>query len=961
MKRRLSDPEPSLPAKGVGRSNLRPDTPAPAGDQDLGPPSSLGQSQALSYPAAAPLGAMPTPDDVDALRKAYRRLENRYAQSLHRLEQAETHSQSLFRLSPDAVLIVRQSDGRILDVNPSFVELSGYTREEAIGNTTLELGLWEDREVRRRLREMLAAKGSVQNFEARFILKNGRRTNTLVSAETLPPASSGRLLVVIRDIDPILTTKNIVSGQREALRLQNDWLQRVQKDLSASRQQYQDLFESAPVGYCTLNRKGVILAINHTGADMLAASGDMLCGTHLSHLVADGYQQVVTDHLERVFSLEDQVESEVKLKTMGASPRYLRLISHAVPDENNSLGYCRTAFLDSTERRRAKASLSIANRFLAIANLGEGVDPTLRAFLDEMKRSTDCQALGIRMLADDGSLPLTLSTGFPGTFETMVRRFCSRSRACLCSQVISQGTDPGQAFFTAHGAFFSPRLTQINPQIQGMKGFETRCACTQLGFQTLAIIPIRAGDAVLGLVILADTRPEALDLHQVRLLENAALQLGNSIRRVRVEEALRHSHDALEERVAARTAEVVEANRHLQDQIARRERAEKGLRQSREMLQQVFDGISDPLVLTDAKMQIQMVNRAARDYYGLADTTDFANLKCPSARPQGGDACASCPIPDAVANARPTNFERRGYMDSTRMEKVVIYPLLATRGNRRGAVIRIQDITVEKAMERQLIQSEKLASLGTLVSSVAHEINNPNSFISFNIPILREYLNELLPMADVHAASQRDPQLFNMPYAEFRNDLLRLIDNIEHGSQRINAFLGNLREFSAARPTLALKSVALPAVVEKALALVNTKVRHTIKTVAVDIPAELPLVYTDESALEQILVNLLVNAAQAADKPAAWVRLRARPGETADSGVKLEVADNGCGMSAVVQAKIFDPFYSTKINEGGTGLGLYVCRKLIRQLGGHLGLESTVGEGSRFTVTLPTAESLLEE
>jgi signal transduction histidine kinase len=120
-------------------------------------------------------------------------------------------------------------------------------------------------------------------------------------------------------------------------------------------------------------------------------------------------------------------------------------------------------------------------------------------------------------------------------------------------------------------------------------------------------------------------------------------------------------------------------------------------------------------------------------------------------------------------------------------------------------------------------------------------------------------------------------------------------------------------------------------------------------------------VVTDESALGQILVNLLVNAAQAADKPEAWVRLKARSSGQDESSIELEVADNGCGMDTVVQARIFDPFYSTKINEGGTGLGLYVCRKLIRQLGGRIGVESAPGEGSRITVTLPGRRSLIDK
>jgi PAS domain S-box-containing protein len=898
--------------------------------------------------------------DVEALKKAYRHLQQQHAQTLERLKKAEARSQSLFRLSPDAIVIVQYSDGRIVEVNPSFEQLSGYTGEEVVGKTTMELGLWERATDRRQLRQLLVTGGSVKNFETRFILNNGYRMHALVSATNLPFDSTDRLMVVIRDINHIRATETILRGHREALQLQNDWLHRVQNDLSASRQQYQDLFESAPVGYCTLNRQGLILSVNHTGAQMLAQTTEALCGTPIGFLVAEEYKQVVTDHLRRVFQSKKKATCEVKLNGAAGPPRFFRLISSAIPDDSGAFKHCRTAFLDDTERRRAQSSLGVANRFLSIANRLRNVDDTLKEFLSEMKRSTNCEALGIRMLTDANELPLVLSEGFPERFIKTEKRVCGRTKACLCDKVIAQATDQTQPFFTGNGTFFSPRLVQSIPLIMQMENFESNGTCPEMGFQTLAIIPIRSGETVLGLVMVADMRPDALDRLQVNMLENAALQLGNSIRRARVEKALRRSHEELEERVAARTAEVVETNTRLKEQVTRRERAERRLKHSQQMLQKVFDGISDPLVLTDAQMQVQMINRAAQDYYGLTSTAELAGLPCYRLLPAKAEACITCPIPEAVAAGRPADFERQGFQDAERTEKVVIYPLDDTRDNRGGAVIRIQDITDEKAMERQLIQSEKLASLGTLVSSVAHEINNPNSFISFNMPILREYLEAILPITDAHAATRDDLELFNMPYGEFRSDLLHMIDNIEHGSQRINAVLSNLREFSAARPSIAFKPVALSPLIDKALALVGPKLRNTVKKLDIDLPPDLPEVYTDESALEQILVNLLVNAAQAADKSDAWIRLKARSGNDSDTHTILTVSDNGCGMTEAVQANIFAPFFSTKLTEGGTGLGLYVCRKLIRQLGGRIDVMSTPGEGSRFSVTLPDKQTLVE-
>lgn len=99
-------------------------------------------------------------------------------------------------------------------------------------------------------------------------------------------------------------------------------------------------------------------------------------------------------------------------------------------------------------------------------------------------------------------------------------------------------------------------------------------------------------------------------------------------------------------------------------------------------------------------------------------------------------------------------------------------------------------------MERELIQSEKLASLGLLISGIVHEIKNPNNFISFNMPILRDYIRDILPVLDDHAARDPGYEVQGMPYADFRVDILKLIENVEHGSARINTTVAKLKEFS---------------------------------------------------------------------------------------------------------------------------------------------------------------------
>ena len=176
-------------------------------------------------------------------------------------------------------------------------------------------------------------------------------------------------------------------------------------------------------------------------------------------------------------------------------------------------------------------------------------------------------------------------------------------------------------------------------------------------------------------------------------------------------------------------------------------------------------------------------------------------------------------------------------------------------------------------MERELIQSEKLASLGLLISGIVHEINNPNNFISFNIPILRDYLREILPVLDEHAARTPHFEVQGMPYAEFRTDVMKLLENIEHGSTRINTTVAKLKEFSRKKDEKGARPILPTGVVERAVAICHTQIRKTVKTFDVQVQQDMPEMISDPDAIEQTLINLLINAAQAADKPDSRIRL----------------------------------------------------------------------------------------
>jgi signal transduction histidine kinase len=296
-------------------------------------------------------------------------------------------------------------------------------------------------------------------------------------------------------------------------------------------------------------------------------------------------------------------------------------------------------------------------------------------------------------------------------------------------------------------------------------------------------------------------------------------------------------------------------------------------------------------------------------------------------------------------------------MDPHRIERVFVDMVKDGSGAPEAYIIRISDITQARLIDRQLIQGEKLASLGLLIAGIAHEINNPNNFIYFNTPILRSYIQYLLPIADEYIAAHPEVLVFDRPYHAFREDCFKLLDNIEHGSTRINQIVGNLREFVRERGQGELRRIDLRQIVEKGVSICRGRINKAVRNFEMKLPEILPTLVTDPLAVEQVVVNLLVNAVQAMNKEDSWVKLTVVGPREPQSKVTIEIADNGCGMTPEVARKIFDPFFTTKPVGVGTGLGLSISHRLVTELGGRIEVQSVAGTGSVFRVVLPLVSS----
>ena len=261
--------------------------------------------------------------------------------------------------------------------------------------------------------------------------------------------------------------------------------------------------------------------------------------------------------------------------------------------------------------------------------------------------------------------------------------------------------------------------------------------------------------------------------------------------------------------------------------------------------------------------------------------------------------------------------------------RIGIAPLRNRRGEVDGAVLIQEDLTDRARLEAQLLRSEKLSSVGVLAAGVAHEINNPLTTILGYAKLLLEGL---------------DQDHTDRPALELVADEAR----------RVQEIVRNLLDFSRQEESGEVTAVILAEVLERTLSLVAPDLRKRQVTVERQLGADLPAALADERRLEQVLVNLITNAAHAMEGGGTvTIRTAHRPDN--ELPLLVEVADTGPGIPAEIRGRIFDPFFTTKEPGQGTGLGLAVSHGIVTDLGGEIELDSVVGQGTTFRVWLREA------
>ncbi len=254
--------------------------------------------------------------------------------------------------------------------------------------------------------------------------------------------------------------------------------------------------------------------------------------------------------------------------------------------------------------------------------------------------------------------------------------------------------------------------------------------------------------------------------------------------------------------------------------------------------------------------------------------------------------------------------------------------------------------------QEQLFQAAKMVSLGTLVSGVAHEINNPITSVMLNAPNLNRMWQAIMPILDQHCATHGDFTVGATVYSRIRDRIPQMLASITDDARRVRDIVADLKDFARDNPSEMKDGVQINDVVNKAVGLTTNLINKSTRHFSLTLQKDLPPLLGNAQRIEQVVINLVVNACQALPDNSRSVAV-ATASTPHNDGVILEVHDTGNGIAADALKRITDPFFTTKREQGGTGLGLAISDRIVRDHGATMEFTSIPGKGTTVRLTFP--------
>jgi two-component system, NtrC family, sensor kinase len=350
------------------------------------------------------------------------------------------------------------------------------------------------------------------------------------------------------------------------------------------------------------------------------------------------------------------------------------------------------------------------------------------------------------------------------------------------------------------------------------------------------------------------------------------------------------------------------------------------LLQSRNTLRAMFDSIPTSIYIIDNKYRIVAINASRADRANQKPNALVGQI-CYEVLYKKTAPCQGCRVNETFISGRNTTRTDRQWVDNDQISdwEITTFAIQDEIGNPLQVIILEQDVTIEKRLEANLIQSEKLAAVGQLAAGVAHEINNPLSAVIANAQLLRRDLPNTA------------------------TDALESVQLIETAGVRASQVVRNLLGF-ARKEQFEFQLIDLNETILNALTLVKHElVIHHIEVV-LELSENLPQINASRDHLQSVWINIILNALDSVKKGSGIITITSG---FVNKEFRISISDNGVGIPADKVSRIFEPFFTTKAPGQGTGLGLSVCHRIVKQHGGYIQVDSLIGIGTKFTITLP--------
>jgi PAS domain S-box-containing protein len=823
------------------------------------------------------------------------------------LRETSTRLQTLIDAIPDIVFF-KDAEGRHLLVNRAHERFSGYSLAEVWGKTSEDLMPPELAEQCRRSDEEMMREGRRFQTEEQATDKDGNRIilDTIKVPIYDEGGSAAGLVGVARDIT---------------------WRKRAEEALMESEQRFRGAFENAAVGASMVDLKGRFLKVNRRLCELLGYPENELLSKTFSDITHPEDVQIGLDQLARMLRGEyDYAWFEKRYLHKEGHEINMLVSPSLIRDREGSPQYFVGLWQDITERKRAEKALRVAHDELEVkvrertAELSweSGVNAAMAEFSMALVQSASVDEIAYFVL-EYSKVTTESEFGFMGYIETKTGHLVSPTLTGDVREAYGVRDNLRVEEFTGLWGWV---LKNRKPLLSNSPGEDPRSSGAHMPFRSFLSVPAMIGNTLVGQLVLGDSSRDYTEKDQVLI-----------------------------ERLSALYALGIQ-----------RKRAEEAQRESEERFRRIFKQNQDAIVIFRYEAPVVIdVNAAAERLFGYSGHELIKREVLffgPEEHGEFREAAGGSDTPEGIINILRKTYRRK---DGSKVAVAVMSQVMRL-GDADVLCCSFRDITEKLRMEEeaklsqaQLIHANKMTSLGTLVSGVVHEINNPNHYIMSNSAVLSRAWKDTGKILEEYFNESGEFLLGGLPFSEMRDVVPKLIRGVNEGSVRINNIVENLKNFARQDRADLDGMVDVNQVVMDSTSILGSQIRKHTEDFHVQCH-EAPL-YVKGSAqqLEQVLINLIMNSLQALPDRELGVRV----GTSLDEELRyvvIRVSDDGVGMSKDIVDKITEPFFTTKLDYGGTGLGLSISYSIIKDHNAFLEFQSEPGKGTTVTVTLPAYE-----